>query len=265
MKTKMTTSEFAGLHEVNKRTLHYYDSIGLFSPKEKGNNGYRYYDAAQSMDFEYLRMLKALNMSIEEILQYAENPNTKDFLSIADKKLKEINEEIFRLERTRQILETKKEQAEICQNLTSDHITVIECPEEKYLTIPFSFEEDDMSLVFSSAKNAWGIEQCRMGIGSFLSLDKIKKEDFRIYDGLFTPAMNHAPSDHLHIKPAGKYLCGYQRGTWEKLPGLYRKMLSYASCHHLTLTGYAYEMGMNGFIISHKNDYITRIVMSISP
>lgn len=265
MKTKMTTAEFARLHEVNKRTLHYYDSIGLFSPKEKGDNGYRYYDVSQSMDFEYLRMLKELNMSIEEILQYAENPNTKDFLSIAENKLTEINTEILRLERTRQILQAKKEQAEICQNLASDSISVIECPEEKYLTVPFSFEENDMPLAFSFAKNAWGIEQCRMGIGSFLSIDKIKKQDFRIYDGLFTPAMNHDACETLHIKPAGKYLCGYQRGTWEKLPGLYRKMLSYASEHHMALTGYAYEMGMNDFVISNKKDYITRIVIQISP
>ncbi len=265
MKTKMTTAEFARLHEVNKRTLHYYDSIGLFSPKEKGENGYRYYDASQSMDFEYIRMLKELNMSISEILQYAENPNTEDFLTIADKKLKEINAEILRLERTRQILETKKEQTEICQNLISDSITVIECPEEKYLTVPFDFEEDDMDLVFSFAKNTWGIEQCRMGIGSFLALDKIKKDDFRIYNGLFTPAMNNVPSENLHIKPAGKYLCGYQKGTWEKLPVLYRKMLSYASDHHMALTGYAYEMGMNDFVISNKKDYITRIVIQILP
>ena len=31
----LTTAEFAKLHDVNKRTLHYYDSIGLFSPAEK--------------------------------------------------------------------------------------------------------------------------------------------------------------------------------------------------------------------------------------
>lgn len=37
----LTTAEFAKLHEVNKRTLHYYDSIGLFSPAQKGENQYR--------------------------------------------------------------------------------------------------------------------------------------------------------------------------------------------------------------------------------
>ena len=61
---KMTTAQFAELHGVNRRTLHYYDDIGLFSPCQKGENGYRYYDASQSIVFEYIRMLKELNMSI---------------------------------------------------------------------------------------------------------------------------------------------------------------------------------------------------------
>ena len=63
----LTTAQFAKLHGVNKRTLHYYDDIGLFSPRAKGENGYRFYDAAQSLDFEYIRMLKELNMSSDEI------------------------------------------------------------------------------------------------------------------------------------------------------------------------------------------------------
>lgn len=41
----LTTAQFAKLHGVNKRTLHYYDDIGLFSPRAKGENGYRFYDA----------------------------------------------------------------------------------------------------------------------------------------------------------------------------------------------------------------------------
>ena len=61
---QLTTAQFAKLHEVNKRTLHYYDDIGLFSPNTKGENGYRYYDLSQSVDFEYIRILKELNMSI---------------------------------------------------------------------------------------------------------------------------------------------------------------------------------------------------------
>ena len=39
---KLTTAQFAKLHGVNKRTLHYYDTIGLFSPGTKRENGYRF-------------------------------------------------------------------------------------------------------------------------------------------------------------------------------------------------------------------------------
>lgn len=66
----LTTAQFAKLHNVNKRTLHYYDSIGLFSPRHKGDNGYRYYDYSQSIDFEYIRMLREINLSIEEIKEF---------------------------------------------------------------------------------------------------------------------------------------------------------------------------------------------------
>ena len=31
----LTTAQFAAIHEVNPRTLHYYDSVGLFSPGKK--------------------------------------------------------------------------------------------------------------------------------------------------------------------------------------------------------------------------------------
>ena len=41
--TDLTTSQFAAIHQVNPRTLHYYDSVGLFSPERKGENQYRYY------------------------------------------------------------------------------------------------------------------------------------------------------------------------------------------------------------------------------
>ena len=47
-----TAGQFARLHHLNKRTLHYYDDIGLFSPAYKGKNGYRYYTYQQSAELE---------------------------------------------------------------------------------------------------------------------------------------------------------------------------------------------------------------------
>ena len=84
---KLTTAQFAKLHKINKRTLHYYDEIDLFKPKFKGENNYRYYDYFQSIELENILMLKQLDMSISEIKSYLNNPNVNDFVNIADDKI----------------------------------------------------------------------------------------------------------------------------------------------------------------------------------
>lgn len=262
-KIRMTTVQFARLHDINKRTLHYYDSINLFSPQYRDENNYRYYDATQSITFEYIRMLKELNMSIDEIKTYLDNQGSKDFIKIVEKKTEEIDKQIQRLKKTKKILQLKKEQAEFCEKLPEQDVHITECEEEKYLTTPFDFAENSLEDLFPYVKSVWGIEQCRMGIGSYISVDKIKNNHFEIYDGLFTPALKKDKNIDVFVKPKGKYLCGYQKGTWDKLPGLYEKMLKFAKECNFNLTGYAYEMGLNDFFIADKSDYITQIMIKI--
>lgn len=261
--TGMTVERFAKLHEVNKRTLHYYDDIGLFRPHARGENGYRYYDISQSIDFEYIRMLKELNMSIEEIEAYRKNPSSDKFLKIVAEKEKEIDVEIQKLKHVKKILRTKKEQAAFCENLLEQEITIEECKSEKIFILPYDFAEDDISQLFAYVKDAWSIKQIRMGIGGFISLDKILNKAFEAYDGIYTPALDCAYSSEARIKPKGKYLCGYQKGSWDKLPVMYEKMIDYAKQKHLKLKGYAYESGLNEFMISNPQEYITKIMIKL--
>lgn len=257
-----TTAEFAGIHEVNKRTLHYYDKIGLFAPYAKGGNHYRYYSSSQSMEFEYIRMLKELGMSIDEIKAYVKNPNAKDFIAIADKKTAEIDQMIVKLKQTKNLLQAKKAQVQLSENKENMEIEIVQCRQERFVTAPYSFQDDDMPGAFSYMKSMWGIEQCRAGVGSYISLEKVQENNFSEYDGLFAPALN-TKNKKVFVKPAGKYLCGYCKGTWDKLPEAYEKMLSYADTHNLQLTGYAYERGLNDFAIELEQEYMTQIMIQI--
>lgn len=260
---KLTTAQFAKLHGVNKRTLHYYDNIGLFCPDTKKDNGYRYYNISQSMEFEYIRMLKELNMSIEEIREYRENPSSDQFLKIANEKEEQIDIEIQKLNRMKKILQTKKEQITFCETLQEQEIRIEECKAEKILVLPYDFVDDDISQIFACLKDVWSIDQIRMGIGGFISLNKVYNKDFARYDGIYTVALNDSSASNCLIKPEGKYLCGYQKGMWDKLPMMYEKMLEYAMKNRIELEGYAYEIGLNEFAISNPNDYITKIMIQM--
>ena len=99
-----TAGEFAKIHSINKRTLHYYDSVGIFSPKFKGENGYRYYTYEQSMELENILSLREIGMSIEELQRYINSPNKNDFRNIAREKVNEIDKTITRLKKLKEII-----------------------------------------------------------------------------------------------------------------------------------------------------------------
>lgn len=73
-----TIGQFAALHGINKKTLMWYDEIGLFRPAAiNPENGYRYYDYHQSPVLETILLLRAGNSRhtvpkrYQEIFDYA--------------------------------------------------------------------------------------------------------------------------------------------------------------------------------------------------
>lgn len=264
---KLTVSQFAKLHNVNKRTLHYYDEIGIFSPDYKGENGYRYYDYMQGVDFEYIKMLKELNMGLDEIKRYIDNPNEEDFKEIAEVKIKEINQEIKLLNRRKEVLEDKLQKLSKCDEVRNkNYIKVVECEEEKFFYTPFKFEDDDLKQLISHIKDVWTVDEYCKGIGSFISVDKIQRGEFEEYDGLFIEMLDDMESKNTKntiIKPKGKYICAYHMGDWDTLPDFYDEIVKYAEENNLTLVGYSFEIGMNDFAISDMKDYITQIMIRV--
>ena len=92
-----TTGQFAKLNGVNKRTLHYYDEIGLFSPDFKGENGYRYYTCFQTVQLELILMLRKVGLSIEEIIRYQQSPSGTSFADLITEKKRFIDKSIQEL------------------------------------------------------------------------------------------------------------------------------------------------------------------------
>lgn len=257
-----TAGQFSKLHHLNKRTLHYYDDIGLFSPAYKAENGYRYYTYRQSADLENILALRELGMSIEEIKDYLKYPNADTFLEIAIQKSHEIDEQIKRLKKLKFIMCEKQKTLALCNRIHDGMIEVVRFPKRFFLLTPTEFRETaltDMEHVMAHLQIAWECNAYKTGCGSYISLDKVRQEHFEIYDGLFTLIDRPQKGTDVQVRPQGEYLCGYCIGDWDKIPALYYKMLNYAAAKKLELTGNCYEMGLNEFAISSEDEYITRI------
>ena len=260
---KLTVSKFAKLHNINKRTLHYYDDIGLFSPQYIGENGYRYYDYRQSFVLENILMLKELHMSIDEIKQYLANPNVNDFMNLSKQCLEDIDKQIAYLQKTKELLIRKQKQIEESQKIQDQDIFIIDREEEWIFCTPVPFYELDVTNLFHHLSVVKEKENQRIGCGSYISLDKVYQHQYDEYDGFYTPMTCIDNQKDLICLEKGKYLCGYCIGRFEKIPDLYEKMLTYAKKHFLKLKGYAYEIGLNEMVLSCEDDYVTRILIRI--
>ena len=67
----LTIGQFAAMHGINKKTLMWYDEIGLFKPAAiNPENGYRCYSYHQSPILETILLLRELNVSLDEIREF---------------------------------------------------------------------------------------------------------------------------------------------------------------------------------------------------
>ena len=210
-------------------------------------------------------MLKELHMSLEEIKEYMDQPDTCRFYRIADGKLEEIDQEIRRLTKTQDILKRQKQQLDLCRSITHQELRIGKCPDAWLATIPYAFADDDAVKALRHLRNSFDAAQCRMGFGSYITVENIREGNFEEYGGLFVPVEKKKQKPGLLLRPEGTYLYGYSIGDWSALPSLYKKMLAYASENHLILTGNAYETGLNEIAISSIEEYVTQVMIRILP
>ena len=174
-----TTGQFARLHHLNKRTLHYYDEIGLFSPAFKGENDYRYYTWQQSADLENILALRELHMSIDEIRSYLHSPNAQSFLALSERKIGEIDETIRRLTKLRAIMQKKQEMLHLSMQIKDGQIDTVQCEEEYLFITPLPPSEPlpeqkqmQMDTLLSHLQTAWDLSEYKACSPAWSSLHK---------------------------------------------------------------------------------------------
>lgn len=260
--TTFNAAGFARLHNINKRTLHYYDDIGLFSPSFRADNGYRCYDSGQSARLQYILALKELGLSLEEIKLFSHNPNIQDYTDIIDQKSRRLAEKIASMSQTLRLLDIQRHQLEICSSSDFDKIETIILPQEKFLFLPFESKGCTTEQMLSHISAHWPPRRFCAGIGSLISRERLEREDWDGYGGFYTPILRPDRDKGTLTRPAGKYIRAYHKGPWENLPDKYRQIMIFAKEKGLSLRGYSFEMGMNDMFAEKPEDYITQILIA---
>lgn len=266
-KKLFTIGQFAKLHEINKKTLMWYDEIGLLKPALIKENGYRYYTYQQSSALEIILMLRELNVSISEIQTFLKNRTVHSLEKLMTEKISELDQTISHLMSMRKIMYGKQQDMETLRTLDLSDISIIDKTEpHHFITVNTSEElsfEKEIEMVTAETKKYQLRRLHDACYGSMFPVEQLYRENFSGYSALYIELPHPTPEKGLHMQPSGKYLRAFCKGDWDQLPRRYKEILDYAKCRNLRFSGFAYEKGINEIVIDKIDDYITQIEIPI--
>lgn len=258
-----TTGQFAKLNGINKRTLHYYDEIGLFRPEYKGENGYRYYTCFQTVQLELIVTLRKIGLSIDEILRYQQSPSGESFADLIFDKKQLIDRHIQELLSIKSFLEQKSDKLALGLSAVHGKVEEIMLPKRDLLlsdSITGAYDDGDFAVAADFSLRLKSIFGLYDNFGSRISVERIREGNYDEYDCFFAYGRNVHGCDA--VMPEGTYLRAFCVGGWDKLGEIYDRLISYAQEKRMKLKGYAYEEGLNEMSLRDREDYITMITVA---
>lgn len=261
--------QFARLHEINKKTLMWYDEIGLLKPAVTKANGYRYYTYHQSSVLEVILMLRDLDVPICDIQNFLNNRSVTTFEDLLAENIANIERRIAHLTAMREVLADKQRDMKNLHMLDLSEISVIEKKKANRLVTMATSEEpsfdEDTEKIIALART-YGLHRLQDATyGAMRYVEKLYRGESGKCDFLYIQMPFPLQKEELHIQPKGKYLRAFSFGSWDKLPKRYAEMVDYARKHDLELCGFAYEKGINEVVIDNVDDYIMQIEIPIRP
>lgn len=261
-----TIGQFANLHEINKKTLMWYDEIGLLKPACVKENGYRYYSYQQSATLETILMLRELNVSLDNIKLFMEHRTIDSFDYLLKEKITELGQTIDHLKSMHKVLSDHRRKIEMLRSLDISTISLVQKQSCYLVSVDVSTSaslEKEIGKVIAETKKYQLHRLHDATYGSMIPVKNLLQGKFDEYTALYIEMPYPISKKGLHLQPAGTYLRAFCKGSWDKIPDKYKEILAYVDKQGLSLYGCAYETGINELVIDSIDEYITQIEIPV--
>lgn len=259
--------QFAALHGVNKKTLMWYDEVGLFRPAAvSSENGYRYYSYQQSQTLETILLLREMGVSIKEIKAFMQERSAASMEKLLGEKIEELDREISYKKAVRETLAKHRRNMQTLLSMDLEEISIVEKKERRLVTVEVSAGtsfEKAVEMITDETKKYQLSRLHDASYGSMIATESLYAGNFEDYSRLFVEIPFPIRRAGLHVQPAGTYLRAFYRGPWEDMDMRYREILSYAEKHRMAFYGFSYEVVLNENVVEREEDAIVQIEIPV--
>lgn len=233
MKEFFSIGEISKLFDINKKTLRYYDEIGLFKPSfvNKDNN-YRYYTLDQFQYLETIKYLKELGLSLDKIKYNLTNLNSEDVINSLEEQNNIIDTKISELQLIKQKINKKIIQIkDSTRNDLLETIREVDFNERQAVRLRHSIKTDydiEFSLrkLIKMSDNKIFLTYGLVGVS--ISRDDLIDRKYDEYKSIFIMIEEEKYDKSLiKIFPKGTYVCIRFKGVHKDAPPYYEKLIDY--------------------------------------
>ena len=265
----LTIGQFAALHGINKKTLMWYDEIGLFHPSFiHPENGYRYYSYYQSAILETILLLRELDVPIEEIQVFMKNRSAASMEQVLKEKIEDLDRNMAHLRAVRRTLSYHRQNMQTLLTMDLSEITIVQKKERSLVTVDINRDstfDKQVEMITAETKKYQLRRLHDASYGTMIAVDSLRRGDFEDYSKLFIEIPFPIKKDGLHIQPAGDYVRAFYRDATESPVLCYQRTFDYVEEHGLTLSGFSYEVIINENVIDRAEDALVQIEMLVKP
>lgn len=217
------TAAFARLAGMNKKTLQYYDEIGLFRPARVGENGYRYYSIFQLDRLALIAALKDLGLPLKEIKRYLDSGDLSLMDQLLDQQSRELARRLAQLTARKAMLErVRRENRDFLQYCGQGPQRLHQEPDRLAVLLTDAEMRSHKLVIMNYLTDGPGTGMCSEGEESFIYQRR---------------------GDGPIQMPGGDYLCLFEASdqplrAW--MAGARKTLEEYAGAHGLALENKSY-------------------------
>jgi DNA-binding transcriptional MerR regulator/predicted transcriptional regulator YdeE len=242
----LAIGEFSRICMVTAKTLRHYDGIGLLKPaRYHAETGYRFYDASQLKDMQYIKKLKSYGFSLEEIkeLLHADGMALKRAM---EKKFSSLAKEIEEQKSLLSLMEKdiwNLEKGLDFMNIEKMDIKLVETIDTNMVSVRGNIAIRDFDKLFLRLTDL--MEQtgavCAGGLLAIYHSPEFDPEDTDLEIGYPVTAA----SDHTRTLKGGPCAAAVHKGEYGKLHETYTRLGAWIDSKGYAISAPPYEIYLN--------------------
>lgn len=214
-----TTGELSHLCKIPRKTLLYYDKLGLIIPEVIDENGYRYYKRSQLFLLQLILTLRQLDIPIAQIKEYLAHRSLANYNELFTERIEAFSQQIKQLQKMKaELLETVSDLDSIA-NVQLNKITLEQVPAQ-YLFVSKATEANECFKKRSThianmfAKLQKEVAVTTNSFGYIYDTQVLQDFDTKHIHNYFYTLNKPIASAQCYEKPAGEYATLYFQGVY---------------------------------------------------